>query len=210
VEKDYLIEKLQSLIDVLQSQFENNNVRAALMLLRSLNIAMELEQKPELYKNIYFRNGIESTDFLFDVINYFSGYHRLNHYTDMDPSDAKYKNLIHSSLIIENFDSILNNNYNDKRVKDYIDHIILRLYDDLRMRTHFPVIIETNQNRFFNRLMFDYLHEREDTSYPALELYGWMEDDQENALSHIFTVDQIKHARIFLGTHLKDWHDFVK
>jgi len=103
----------------------------------------------------------------------------------------------------------MNNGYNDKRVKDFVDHLVLRLYNDLRMRTHFPVIIETDNNRFFNRLIFDYLHENEDTSYPAMELYGWMEEDQESALSHIFTLDQIKHVRFFLGTHLKDWHDFV-
>ena len=43
------------------------------------------------------------------------------------------------------------------------------------MRTHFPMIMETNDNRFFNRTMFDYLHEREDMSYPAMEIYGYNE-----------------------------------
>jgi len=54
-----------------------------------------------------------------------------------------------------------------------VDHLCLRLYDDLRMRTNFPVIIESNYSRFFNRKIFDYLHERENISYPALELHGY-------------------------------------
>jgi len=37
-----------------------------------------------------------------------------------------------------------------------------------------------------------------------------MEDDQEKALAHIFTKDQLKKASHVFGTNLKDWHNFVK
>lgn len=73
----------------------------------------------------------------------------------------------------------------DKQVYDFLDHIILRTYTNKNMRTHFPIIIESNNNRFFSREIFDVLGIK-NFDFPIIEMYGFIYEDLENSLGHIF------------------------
>ena len=73
-----------------------------------------------------------------------SGYHELDIHFDSDPN--KYLN---SVIGLINFDYFLD--INDKRVNEYLDHLVLRMFNVMDSRTHFPIIIESRKNHFFNR-----------------------------------------------------------
>lgn len=60
----------------------------------------------------------------------------------------------------------------ESRAKDWVDHLLMRLYTDLNRRTHFPVIIESNYSRFFHKQIFEMLKIEDDVTYPTIELYG--------------------------------------
>lgn len=52
---------------------------------------------------------------------------------------------------------------------DFLDHIILRLLTNKNMRTHFPIIIETNKHRLFSKDIFDMLNKKNNL-FPFIEL----------------------------------------
>ena len=88
--------------------------------------------------------------------------------------------MINCLIYIENFDilqPIEGDGVIEQRITDFVDHLILRTFDDVRMRTHFPIIIESSNNRYYNRDIYNDLHIRDDVSYPAVELYGYFKDN---------------------------------
>lgn len=47
----------------------------------------------------------------------------------------------------------------------------MRLHDDSKERTHFPVVIETSNSRFFTRELYEMMHIPY-TMFGVIELYG--------------------------------------
>lgn len=76
------------------------------------------------------------------------------------PQDPYFRDdFPHIVLTIENA-HVLSKHY-DKRALDYLDHLILRLFNHQGFRRHFPVILEHNDPLFFNYGMANYLQEKE-------------------------------------------------
>jgi hypothetical protein len=71
----------------------------------SILYKIENENRSDSFVNTFYRTGIESTNFLFDIINALTGYHELYHYKN----NSSY-NYVHCLLSLTNFDSILNFN----------------------------------------------------------------------------------------------------
>ncbi len=105
---------------------------------------MENEYRPIPFKNCYYQTGIQSTDFLFDVINFLAGYHELDLYNEKN--QAKFLSCI---LCFTNFDNVLS--INDNRIKEFLDHLTLRLFSVYDSRIHFPILIESGNHNYFNR-----------------------------------------------------------
>ena len=146
-----------------------------------------------------------------DIINYIAGYHDLNLFlNDEKLHDLQYifSKYPHCSLLLSNFDCLLDS-YPDQRIKDLLDHLLLRLFTETKCRTHFPVIIESTKSRFFNRTMWEMMHQCEEL-FPAIELYGLDREEIPNYLSEIYNIHQINLLRKILGQNPNDWHAITK
>ena len=125
---------------------------------------------------------------------------------DMKHIFSKYP---HVSLLISNFDLFLDSYPHDNRIKDLFDHIVLRLFTDTKCRTHFPIVLESNKSRFFNRVIWQMLHQSEEY-FPTIELLGYNLDDIPNNLSEIFNYHQLNVLTRTLGGNPGDWHGVTK
>jgi hypothetical protein len=83
---------------------------------------------------------VESTDFLFDIFNYLVGLHNLN--------KIKICDVV---LSLSNFDIFFDSYSNNQQTLDFFDHILLRTITFENMRTHFPIIIDSNKSRMVGR-----------------------------------------------------------
>ena len=148
--------ELPKIIEILQKYYEDNKIRTKLEIFLAILRKIEHENRGKSFSTSYYRSGIETTDFLFDIINYLSGYHDLNCYLkDVEeklPYDIIFKKYAHFSLVLENFDTVYEN-ITDFRFHNIFDHWFLRFYTDTKCRTHFPMIIESKNSHFFNRLI---------------------------------------------------------
>lgn len=75
--------KFDEIVNILVSYFDSNLNKSALHFCLSVISKIEFEHRPKEYTNAYYQSGIETTDFLFDIINYLSGYHELNCYLNV-------------------------------------------------------------------------------------------------------------------------------
>lgn len=80
----------------------------------------------------------------------------------------------------------------------------MRLYTDELRRTHFPIIIETNQSREVTREIFSMMH-IVPSSFPFIELSGYKSDDIQLELGHFFQKKQMEKLIENYGFHMRDW-----
>jgi hypothetical protein len=88
-------------------------------------------------------------------------------------------------LVFNNSDILLNSYKQDKRIHDFWDHLILRLYSEEKRRNHFPVVIESNRSNYYSKEIFDFLSV-DIYSFPCLEILGMNENDIKQTFSSIF------------------------
>jgi hypothetical protein len=102
-----------------------------------------------LCKRIEYESGIETTDFLLDVMNFLCGLHplckeELQRQLD-DPNSKPNENYILSGNHIDCAMVMLNLNrlscFEQADFLEWYDHLILRVHKPSLMRTHFPVIL---------------------------------------------------------------------
>lgn len=67
--------KLALIVEVL-----GNSVESTFDVCMALLAKIEFELRPDHYTNSNYRNGINTLDFLYDILNYLSGYHPLDSY----------------------------------------------------------------------------------------------------------------------------------
>ena len=75
--------KFEEIVNILVKFFDSNLNKCAIHFCLSVISKIEFEYRPSEYTNTYYQSGIETTDFLFDIINYLSGYHELNCYLNV-------------------------------------------------------------------------------------------------------------------------------
>lgn len=73
----------EEVVTILGRFFDSDLNKSAIHFCLSMISKMEFEHRPKEYINTYYQTGIETTDFLFDIINYLSGYHELNCYLNV-------------------------------------------------------------------------------------------------------------------------------
>ena len=59
---------------------------------------------------------------------------------------------------------------------DYFDHILLRTVTFENMRTHFPIIIDTNKSRMVTRDLV-YMMNINQYTFPYIEVRGFIKED---------------------------------
>lgn len=57
---------------------KGEEIPTALNILLSVFKKIQYEHRPKEYSKTYYRTGIEGTEFLFDIINYLTGFHKIN------------------------------------------------------------------------------------------------------------------------------------
>jgi homoserine trans-succinylase len=67
--------KLTQIIEIL-----GNTVEKTMDVCIALLVKIEYEHRPDHYSNSNYRNGINTLDFIYDILNYLSGYHDLDPY----------------------------------------------------------------------------------------------------------------------------------
>lgn len=90
-------QKLKKIVEIL-----GNTVQNTLDVSLALLAKIEFEHRPDHYTNSNYRNGINTLDFLYDILNYLSGYHDLDCYFTQNPH--KFINCV---LAFTNFDQIM-------------------------------------------------------------------------------------------------------
>jgi homoserine trans-succinylase len=76
METDITVQKkLTQIIEIL-----GNSVEKTMDVCIALLVKIEYEHRPDHYSNSNYRNGINTIDFIYDILNYLSGYHDLDPY----------------------------------------------------------------------------------------------------------------------------------
>jgi hypothetical protein len=148
--KDKIKSLIIHIIETLVKQNPNSQPNeAALRLCIVLCKRIEYEYRPKQYTQGYYRSGIETTDFLLDVMNFLCGLHplckeELQRQLD-DPNSKPNENYILSGNHIDCAMVMLNLNrlscFEQADFLEWYDHLILRVHKPSLMRTHFPVIL---------------------------------------------------------------------
>ncbi|KAL4493144.1 hypothetical protein ABPG72_003229 [Tetrahymena utriculariae] len=188
-------EVFAQIVEVLQSDFESDGIKTAILICVSLLARIEYENRPPKLKDVYYRNGLIVNSFLFDAINYLEGYH---------PCNKTQTQFAQNVVVLENFDNLFCSYQNDVRFYDFQDHLLLRLYSTHRERNHFPVVIESANSRFFTMEMFDMMHAPYNT-YGTIELYGVPEEQLISQYNQIFSIRQIDLLKKVIGGNTNTW-----
>ncbi|CAD8053652.1 unnamed protein product [Paramecium sonneborni] len=169
----------------------------------SLNLMMNLIQQIEIDKidnPIKINTTIaaqQQIDFLFDILNYISGFDK----------DSNKKQEI--SLVLINIDKIFEYYKYDKEAIDFLDHLILRTYNPYGIRNHFPLVIESSNSKFFNRDMMEMMNIELNTVL-HIDLYDINKEQIKSQIEGIFTQEEIEQIYERLGGSLQVWHQLTK
>lgn len=63
----------------------------------------------------------------------------------------------------------------------------MRSFQDIDHRTHFPIIIETSNSKYFNRDIYDFLSAKDSKHFVSLELYGFDKEILYNNFIQIYS-----------------------
>ncbi|CAD8135141.1 unnamed protein product [Paramecium pentaurelia] len=168
-----------------------------------LNLMMDLIQQIEIDKidnPIKINSTIaaqQQIDFLFDVLNYVSGF---------DKSSNKKHQI---SLVLMNIDKLLEYYKYDSETIDFFDHLILRTYNPYGIRNHFPLVIESSNSKFFNRDLMEMMNIELNTVL-HLDISDINKEQIKSQIDGIFTQEEIDQIYERLGGSLQVWHQLTK
>lgn len=115
----------------------------------------------------------------------------------------------HFSLIFENLDILLESN-KDPRVLNFWDNLFLRLFTEENQRTHFPIVVESANSLFFNRVLSEWMH-KSDEKMSSIELTGFKNEEDINLqISHIYNMMERMELTKLLGLNFGDWNNVTK
>jgi len=123
-------------------------VKSAFSIFRSLLIQEEHDDAPPAYETSLYRTGLKMHDFLLDIMNLIGGYHQMS-------STEETIEYPHALVVLENLQSLTHLETCENRAKNFFEHLAVRLYNEEGWRDHIPVIIEANDNVYFNTLIYD-------------------------------------------------------
>jgi len=126
------------------------STEAAIRLFLSVGRRIEYEHRGEAYQSSWFTSGIESTDMLFDLLNFLCGFGSLNRQAvsrffnggeagATETNWIKSGNRVDVGLCLMNLDAL--SIWQSQPLNDFIDHIVCRTAGANGIRTHFPVVI---------------------------------------------------------------------
>jgi hypothetical protein len=152
-----LLDNIHEIVELISPNYSDSK-EALMSLFYAVILEKENDRKPDQYYEISYRDGRESLNFLFDIINDYAGYTDL-YYDEMSMSEQEWRDKV--KPMRTNYDNpYLQDNYphilfviekpeklfeiQDQRAKDWVDALILRVYNSERYRKHFPVILESS------------------------------------------------------------------
>ncbi len=91
-------EKFEEIVNLLEINFNGDSKKAAIHFCLCIVGKVEFENRPKEYMNSFYQNGIEISEFLFDLINYLAGYHELNCYLNVNTKLKKKKTAISKKI----------------------------------------------------------------------------------------------------------------
>lgn len=153
-----ILDSLSDLLKLIKDNYEGNESLALLSLFNVIFIEKENDRKPAQFYSCSYRDGVETLNFYFDVLNDYAGYTKL-YYDELKETDQEWKNKLaamrqdqdnpylandypHLLFTIEKIDKLLK--MNDLRAVNWLETLIIRVYNDTRYRRHFPVFLETS------------------------------------------------------------------
>jgi len=96
---------------------------------------------------------------------------------------------------------------NDQRATDWVEALMIRLYNSNRFRRHFPVILETSYVYYFNFEIFNKLN-LYILEFLNLNFDGFSRNSKLGALSKIYNADQIDVLGDTFGSSVYHTHIF--
>lgn len=134
----------------------------------SVDTNNDMNSHINIHKGELYRDGLEVMEYFFDVLNYIAGYHENQlKVSELEDVDAKMTLYPHIVLAIEHIDALFHMKDAESRPMDYLHRIMLRLYNNSGYRNHFPIVLETHKNFYFDRVIYDKLWEMKYT-FPSL------------------------------------------
>ena len=113
----------------------------------------------------------------------------------------------HVLIVIEKAEKLLQ--MNDLRAVDWLETVIMRFYNSVRFRRHFPIILESNRSLYFGFELFDKLN-LNNLWIPNLDFEGYSMNAKFAGLSQIYNNDQIKLMNSYLGDSIYHTHLFTE
>ena len=98
---------------------------------------------------------------------------------------------------------------NDQRSEDWVDCLVLRLYNNERFRRHFPVILETANVFYFNFQMYEKLN-LYNFAFPNLHIEGYYKESYAPRLARIYNSKQMEVISQTFGRCIYHVHLFTE
>lgn len=113
----------------------------------------------------------------------------------------------HFLIVIEKAEKLLE--MKDQRAVDWLESLVIRLYNDERFRRHFPVVLETTNTLYFNFEIFDKLN-LESMLLLNLNFDGYGANSKIASLSKIYNTDQLAALHKIVGNSIYHTHLFTE
>jgi hypothetical protein len=128
--EEIILNKFSRITEIISEDMEITIFEASLLLIIDCLIQKEdLRKSDKYFHNELYRDGIEVMEYLFDVLNYIAGYHEVhNKKNELSNVDEEKKKFPHVVLALESVQNLLEMKDSERRSKDYLHKIMLRLF----------------------------------------------------------------------------------
>ena len=158
------IDKFDELTKKMAKEMKVDQLKFVFSLLNLVFHRKENARKPSNFYYSDWRDYLDSLNFYFDLLNDIAGY-TSKYYDEMQMTHEEWeKSMVpkwgqtkdpyfdqsfpHILIHIENAECL--NRHYDQWARDYLDTIILRMYQENGFRKHFPVVLESSDPQFFH------------------------------------------------------------
>ncbi|CAI2360060.1 unnamed protein product [Moneuplotes crassus] len=218
-----ILDNIDTLVESIKSNYGGDDKLALLSVFYAVMLEKENDRKPLQFYNCGYRDGRESLNFFFDLINDYAGYTEL-YYDEINMSEEEWKakvrpmrknrddpylqdNYPHVVFAIEKAERFLE--IGDQRAEDWLHALILRLYNGSRYRRHFPVILESSNSYYFGYQIYNKLN-LWNLAFPTLHVGGYGFNALSPKLSKIYSQNQLKLITNTFGNCIFQTHLFTE
>lgn len=218
-----LLDNLEEILEVLKKNYEEDEQLALMRLIQAVMVEKENDRKPSEFYYWSHRDGKETLNFFFDIINDFTGYTEL-YYDELKMTDEEWKEMVkpmrgnrdhpylqdsypHALMAIEKAERLLE--MNDQRAEDWLHALMIRTFNDTRFRRHFPVFLETSDWSYFSVEIYNKLN-LWNLSFPTLHVDGFGENALAPRLSKVYNQVQLEFLEKTFGKNASQLHLFTE